>query len=149
MLVILEDSGRVAFYYFFLRCHCRKNTCSIRTSVTRNFSQIFVKVAQKWFHLKKDIFLRIYKNCLKKVGDLCKLIVALGLKSWPKCKKIAQSGHTGQSSASLLFRLLKNIENYFFLWFPLSFIESWVVNSSFSLQLTIYRHLDNNRAWRT
>ena len=31
----------------------------------------------------------------KNVGDLGKFIVAKGLKNCPKCKKIAQSGHTG------------------------------------------------------
>ena len=36
----------------------------------------------------------------KNVEDLGKLIVAKGLKNWPKVKKISQSGHTDYKSES-------------------------------------------------
>ena len=43
--------------------HC----CEITTcfSVTKKNCQMSVKVAQKWFHLKNEIFWHLYKNCLR------------------------------------------------------------------------------------
>ena len=51
--------------------------------------QMSIKVAQKW------MILTPLQKLPKNVGDLGKFIVAKGLKNCPKCKKIAQSGHTG------------------------------------------------------
>ena len=49
------------------------------------------KVAQKWVHLKNDIFWHLYK---KPKNDLGKFIVAKCFKKLPKAQKITQSGHT-------------------------------------------------------
>ena len=40
----------------------------------------------------------VYKNCLRMLGDLGKLIVAKGIKKLPKVQKIARSGHTAPES---------------------------------------------------
>ena len=63
--------------------------------------QISVKVAQKWFHYKKGRFWHHYKNCLRMLGDLGKIIVAKGFKKLPKIQKIARSGHT-ESGPSII-----------------------------------------------
>ena len=52
-----------------------------------------VKVAQKIFHWKNEILTPLQK-LPRNVRDLAKLIVAKGLKKFPKVQKIAQSGHT-------------------------------------------------------
>ena len=43
-----------------------------------------IKVAQKRFYKKNDIYLTPLQKWPKNVGDLGKLIVAKGLKKWPK-----------------------------------------------------------------
>ena len=58
--------------------------------------QMSIKVVQKWFQLKNDIFWHLYKKMHKNVGDWGKFIVAKGFKKLPKVQKIAQSGHTGR-----------------------------------------------------
>ena len=40
-------------------------------------------------------FNTFYKNCLRMLGDLGKLIVVKDFKKLPKVQKIARSGHTG------------------------------------------------------
>ena len=42
-----------------------------------------IKVAQKWFHKKNEIFWQAYKNA-SNVGDLGKIIVATGFEKLPK-----------------------------------------------------------------
>ena len=44
---------------------------------------------EKWYNLTP------LQKLPKNVGDLGKLIVAKGVKKWPKVQKIPQSGHTG------------------------------------------------------
>ena len=57
------------------------------SSVTRKNRQIFIKVAQKWFHYKNYRFWHLYKNCLRmwKIG--ANLLLPKALKSCPKSKK--------------------------------------------------------------
>ena len=64
-------------------------------SVTWKNRQMSIKVASKWFHYKNDRFEQLYKNCLRMLRDLGKLIVAKGFKKLPRVQKIARSGHTG------------------------------------------------------
>ena len=62
-------------------------------SVTRKNRQIFIKVAQNDFTRKMIDFDTLDIS----VGDLSKIIVAIGFKKSPKVQKIAKSGHTGIS----------------------------------------------------
>ena len=60
-----------------------------------------IKVAKNDFTRKMKP-LHLYKNCLKNAGDLGKLIVAKGFKSWPKCNKSPNLVSLSESEAKVV-----------------------------------------------
>ena len=57
------------------------------TSVTRKNPQMSIKVGQKWFQLKNDIFWHLYKNCLRMCKIWTNLLLPKVLNSCPKSYK--------------------------------------------------------------
>ena len=57
------------------------------SSVTRKNCQRSIKVAQKWFHEKNDIFCQLYKNSFGMWKIWANLLLPKALKSCPKSNK--------------------------------------------------------------